>query len=68
VIGGYQKKNRSENIDLDFFYNFYSLHFSVGRVTMIARLSEKAVKFQIIPMSIFDLLSCPAIDPIYLFF
>jgi hypothetical protein len=38
------KKNRTEFVDLKFFYNFYSLHFSVGRVSMIASPSEKEVQ------------------------
>ncbi len=33
--------NRTKFVDQEFFYNFYSLHFSVGRVSMIANLSEK---------------------------
>jgi hypothetical protein len=39
-----QKMNRTEFVDLKFFYNFYSLHFSVGRVTMIASPSEKEIQ------------------------
>jgi hypothetical protein len=34
------KLNRTEFVDLKFFYNFYFLHFSVGRVSMIVSLSE----------------------------
>jgi hypothetical protein len=33
--------NRTEFVDLKLFYNFYSLHFSVGRVSMIASTSKK---------------------------
>jgi hypothetical protein len=37
--------NRTEFADLKFFYNFYSLYFSVGRVSMIATSpSEKEVQ------------------------
>ncbi len=40
-----QKVNRTEFVDLKFFYNFYSLHFSVGRISMIAASpSEKEVQ------------------------
>jgi hypothetical protein len=35
------KMNRTEFVDLNFFYNFYSLHFSVGRIQLIASPSEK---------------------------
>jgi hypothetical protein len=38
------KKTRTEFIELKVFYNFYSLHFSVGRVSMIASPSEKEVQ------------------------
>jgi hypothetical protein len=40
----YKKMNRTEFVDLKFFYKFYSLHFSVGRVSMIASPSEKEVQ------------------------
>jgi hypothetical protein len=36
--------NRTKFVDLRFFYNFYSLHFSVGHVSMIASPSEKEVQ------------------------
>jgi hypothetical protein len=36
-----KKMNRTEFVDLKVLYNFYSLHLSVGRVSMIARPSEK---------------------------
>jgi hypothetical protein len=36
-----QKKNRTELADLTFFYNFYSLHFPVGHVSVIAALLKK---------------------------
>ncbi len=39
-----QKMNRTKFVDLKFFYNFYSLHFSVERVSMIASPSEKEVR------------------------
>jgi hypothetical protein len=39
-----KKKNKTEFVDLKYFYNFYSLHFSVGRVSMIANSSEKEVQ------------------------
>ncbi len=39
-----QKMNRTEFVDQTFFYNLYSLHFSVGRVLMIASPSEKEVQ------------------------
>jgi hypothetical protein len=35
-----QKTNRTEFVDVTFFYNFYSLHISAGRVSMIASPSE----------------------------
>ncbi len=38
--------NRTDFVDIKFFYNFYSLHFSVGAVghiSMIASPSEKEV-------------------------
>jgi hypothetical protein len=38
------KMNRTEFVDLMFFYNFYSLYFSVGCVSMIASPSEKEVQ------------------------
>jgi hypothetical protein len=38
------KMNRSEFVDLKFFYNFYSLHFSVGRDSTIESFSEKEVQ------------------------
>ncbi len=38
------KLNRTEFVDLKFFYNFCSLLFSVGRVSMIASPSEKEVR------------------------
>jgi hypothetical protein len=38
--------NRTELVDLKFFYNFYSLHFSVGHVSMIASLSKKWSKVE----------------------
>jgi hypothetical protein len=39
-----QKMNKTKILDLKFFYNFYSIHFSVGRVAMIASPSEKEVQ------------------------
>ncbi len=39
-----QKMNRTKLVDLKFFYNFYSLHFSVGRISLIASHSEKEVQ------------------------
>jgi hypothetical protein len=40
-----QKMNRTELVDLTLFYNFYSLHFSVGRVSVIqAFLKKKSPK------------------------
>jgi hypothetical protein len=39
-----QKKNRTEFVDLKIFYNIYSFHFSVGRVSVIASPSEKEVQ------------------------
>jgi hypothetical protein len=39
--------NRTEFVDLNVFkrfYNFYFLHFSVGRISMIESPSEKEVK------------------------
>jgi hypothetical protein len=36
-----QKINRAEFVDPKISYNFYSVHFSVGRVSMIASPSEK---------------------------
>jgi hypothetical protein len=39
-----RKMNRTELVDLTFFYNFYSLHFSVKRVSVIASPSEKEVQ------------------------
>jgi hypothetical protein len=36
-----QKMNGTEFVDLKFSYNFYSLHYSVGRVSMMASPSEK---------------------------
>jgi hypothetical protein len=39
-----QKMNRPEFVDLEFSYNVYSLHTSVGRVSMIASPSEKEVQ------------------------
>jgi hypothetical protein len=36
--------NRTEFVDLKFFYNFYSLHFSAGRDSMIASPTEKEVQ------------------------
>ncbi len=38
------KMNRTEFGDLKFFYNLYFLHFSVGRVSMIASPSENGVQ------------------------
>jgi hypothetical protein len=38
------KMNRTEVVDLNFFYNFYPLLFSVGRVSIIASLCEKEVQ------------------------
>ncbi len=38
------KMNRTGLVDLRLFYNFYSLHFSVRRVLMIARPTEKEVQ------------------------
>jgi hypothetical protein len=35
------KMNETEFVDLTFFYNFYSLHIPVERVSIIASLSEK---------------------------
>jgi hypothetical protein len=39
-----QNMNRNKFIDLKFFYNFYSLHFSVVCVSMIAGPSEKELQ------------------------
>jgi hypothetical protein len=39
-----QKMNRTEFVDLKFFYKFYSHHFSVGRFSMIASFSEEEVQ------------------------
>ncbi len=36
--------NRHKFLDLMFFYNFYSLHFSVGCISMIESPSEKEVQ------------------------
>ncbi len=36
--------NKTEFVDLKFFYNIYSLHFSVGRVSMIEALLKKRSK------------------------
>jgi hypothetical protein len=36
--------NRNKIVELMFFYDFYSLHFSVGCVSMIADSSEKEVQ------------------------
>jgi hypothetical protein len=36
--------NRTEFVDLKYFYNFYSFKFSVGLVSMMASLSEKEVQ------------------------
>jgi hypothetical protein len=36
--------NRTEFVDLKVFYKFYSLHFSVGRLSMIGSPSEKEVQ------------------------
>jgi hypothetical protein len=36
--------NRTEFVDINFFYNFYSPHFSVGCVSKIASPSEKEVQ------------------------
>ncbi len=39
------KMNRTEFVDLKLFYNFYSFHFSVGRISTIASSpSEKEVR------------------------
>jgi hypothetical protein len=38
------KMKRTEFLDLKFFYNFYLLYFSVGRIAMIGSLSEKEVQ------------------------
>ncbi len=39
------KMNRiTKFVELKFFYNFYSLYSSVGRILMIASLSEKEVQ------------------------
>ncbi len=38
------KMKITEFVDLKFFYNFYSLRFSVGRVSLIASRSEKEVQ------------------------
>ncbi len=38
------KINYTEFVDLKFFFNFYSRHFSVGRVLIIASPSEKEVQ------------------------
>ncbi len=40
----YKNRNRTKFVDLKFFYNFYSVHFSVGRVSMIASTFEKEVQ------------------------
>jgi hypothetical protein len=37
------KMNKTKFVDLQFFDNFYSLHFPVGHVSMIASCSEKEV-------------------------
>jgi hypothetical protein len=40
-----QEMNKTEFLDLKMSYNFYSLlHFSVGRVSMIASPSEKEIQ------------------------
>jgi hypothetical protein len=39
-----QKMNRTKFVDVKVFYNLYSLHFSVGQVSMIASPSEKEVQ------------------------
>ncbi len=39
-----QKMNRTEFVNVKFFYNFYPLHFFVGRISMIASPSEKEVQ------------------------
>ncbi len=36
--------NRTKLVDLMFFYNFHSLHFSVERVSAIASPFEKEVQ------------------------
>jgi hypothetical protein len=36
------KMNSTEFVDLEFFYNFCSLHFPVGHVSMIASPSQKS--------------------------
>jgi hypothetical protein len=38
------KMNRTEFVDLKFYYNFYSLYFSVRRLSMIASPSKKVVQ------------------------
>ncbi len=38
------KTNGTEFVDLKFFYNFYSLHFSVKGVSMIANPFEIEVQ------------------------
>jgi hypothetical protein len=38
------KMNRTEFVDLKFYYNFYSLHFYVRRVSMIASFLNKRSK------------------------
>ncbi len=38
------KLSRIKFVNLKFFYNFSSLHFSVGRVSLIASPSEKEVQ------------------------
>jgi hypothetical protein len=40
----YKKMNKTELVDLKFFYNFYSLHLSIGRVSVIASPSEREVQ------------------------
>jgi hypothetical protein len=40
----YPKMNRSEFVDLKIYYNFYSLHVSVRRVSMVASPPEKEVQ------------------------
>jgi hypothetical protein len=40
----FTKNEQNKFLDLKFFYNFYSLHFSVGCVPIIASASEKEVQ------------------------
>jgi hypothetical protein len=43
--------NRTEFADLKLFYKLYSLHFSEGRVSMIASLSERGPRLVALTVS-----------------